>query len=200
MRAPRTLVIAAATAVVLTATACGDAATSSAGGAATSTSTSGTAAGTVRDADHAFAAGMIPHHEQAIEMAAVAQARATTPEVRRLAADIRAAQAPEIERMRGWLDAWGPAQSSGGHGGHGGGAGDGMLSESQMKQLEAATGSEVDRLFLEGMIEHHRGAVAMAEVQREQGGNPEARALAEAIITSQTAEIEKMRRLLDQLG
>jgi len=59
------------------------------------------------DADVAFAQQMIPHHQQAVEMAQLAETRAESPEVKDLAADIEAAQDPEIETMTGWLDSWG---------------------------------------------------------------------------------------------
>jgi uncharacterized protein (DUF305 family) len=72
---------------------------------------------------------------------------------------------------------------------------DGMLSDAEMETLRSATGTEFDRLYLEGMIQHHEGAISMAGMIVE-SENAEARALADAIITSQTAEIATMTALL----
>jgi uncharacterized protein (DUF305 family) len=144
------------------------------------------------DADVMFAQMMIPHHEQAVEMAEEAPARAADPEVRKLAERIEAAQAPEIARMAGWLGAWGRPTAAPGGMGHG----DGMMSDENMKRFEAATGAEFDRLFLEMMIAHHDGAIRMAEAELAGGVNPEARELAERIRTSQAAEVRLMRQLL----
>ena len=147
-------------------------------------------------ADVMFAQMMIPHHEQAIEMSDLILAEdGVSPEVVELAEQITAAQAPEIEQMESWLEEWGvPAMRGDGHGAMGGMGG--MLSEAAMDALEAADGAEAERLFLEGMIEHHEGAVAMAEQHQENGENAEALELTASIIESQTAEIELMEELL----
>lgn len=140
--------------------------------------------------DIMFAQMMIPHHEQAIEMSELALDRSVDPEIRELAEQIRAAQAPEIEQMKAWLE----ASNSGMTMDHDMGM-DGMLSESEMTDLRNATGTDFDRLYLEGMIQHHEGAIEMADMIVD-SANAEARELAEAIISSQTAEIELMRTLL----
>lgn len=149
------------------------------------------------DADVKFAQEMIPHHEQAVEMAELAADRAESTEVKQLAADIEAAQGPEIETMTGWLDAWGEDVPSGSmdHGdmGHGD---TGMMTEDDMTMLEDADGAEFDRMFLEMMIEHHEGAIDMARTEQANGGNPDAIALAEQVETDQEAEIDKMKQLL----
>lgn len=116
-----------------------------------------------------------------------------------LAQQIRAAQAPEIERMLGWLEEWGmPTSSEGGHGmGHG--AGDGMMSEQDMAALEEATGDDARRLFLEQMIVHHEGALQMTEMQLETGQHPDVLALAQQMHDDQSVEIGTMRQLLTEL-
>ena len=139
--------------------------------------------------DLAFAQGMIPHHEQAVEMATLALATSSDPEILALATQIRDAQAPEIEQMQGWLDSSDSMMMD--HDMQMGG----MLSTTEMDALANATGSEFDRLFLEGMIGHHEGAVQMAQMILN-SDNAEAKALGEAIVTSQTAEIELMRDML----
>lgn len=153
------------------------------------------------DADVTFAQQMIPHHEQAVAMAELADERAERDEVRELAADIEDAQAPEIELMTGWLDEWGaevPSTDDMGHGADHGGMTDmpGMMSEQQLADLEAAEGAAWDRMFLTLMIAHHEGAVEMAQTEQADGANPDAVALAEKIEADQTQEIALMRDLL----
>lgn len=144
-------------------------------------------------ADIMFAQTMIPHHQQAVDMSELAIERATDPEVRALAEQIRDAQAPEIELMERWLDASGVGMSMGDHDmGMGG-----MLGEDEMTALEDSTGAEFDRLYLEGMIEHHEGAIKMAQMVLN-SENPEVRELGDAIVESQTVEIEQMSQMLGE--
>lgn len=147
--------------------------------------------------DLMFAQMMIPHHEQAVEMSTLAETRTTNPEVLALAKQIKAAQSPEIEQMQGWLDASGSGEMNMDmdHMGHGM---QGMLSDQQMTALENAQGAQFDKLYLEGMIEHHEGAIQMAHMI-ENSDNAEARKLAEAIVTSQTAEIKQMKQMLSAM-
>lgn len=148
--------------------------------------------------DLMFANMMIPHHEQAIEMSDLAIEISENPEIVALARKIKAAQAPEIEQMKLWQDNGDP-----GHMGHDmmedfdndGNGMMGMLDEGDISELERATGVEFDRLFLQGMIAHHEGAIDMAEMVLD-SENKEAAALGKAIIESQTAEIEEMKTLL----
>lgn len=149
------------------------------------------------DADVMFAAMMIPHHEQAVEMADIVLAKpGVDPRVLDLATRIRDAQAPEIAQMQGWLEAWGADAAA--HEGmdHGD---DGMLTQDEIAALEQADGAAAARLFLEGMIAHHEGAVAMAQTQLEDGEDADALALAETIVATQQAEIDEMRALLEAL-
>jgi uncharacterized protein (DUF305 family) len=154
------------------------------------------------DADVAFATDMIPHHQQAVQMAELAADQAGSEEVRQLAEEIEAAQGPEIETMTGWLDDWGQEAPSGsmGHGdmGHGDASGGmpGMMTADEMNMLEDAEGAEFDRMFLEMMVRHHEGAIDMARTEQANGDNPEAIALAQQIETDQEAEIAKMKTLL----
>jgi len=150
------------------------------------------------DADVMFAQGMIPHHAQALDMAQLAEAREAGPEVTDLAAQIEAAQDPEIQLMTGWLEGWGEAvpdstldHSAMDHG-------NGMMTADQMTALDHATGDDFDRMFLELMIEHHEGAIAMSETELSEGANDEAKELAQEIIDGQQAEIDHMQELLDQ--
>ena len=156
----------------------------------------------VNAADVMFVEMMIPHHEQAIEMADIVLAKDDIdPAVIVLATDIKAAQGPEIDLMESWLADWGLPSMAGtggmGDGGHGDHGGDGMMSDDDMRALADADGAEASRLFLEQMIEHHEGAIEMAQNLVDDGENGEVRQLGEAIITAQKAEIELMRELLD---
>lgn len=162
------------------------------------------APGPFNDADVLFAQMMIPHHEQALEMAELADGRAENAGVKKLAAAIERAQDPEIRTMRAWLAGWGRPGSAGHGSGHGGGdaAGHGMagmMSEQDMKDLAGAKGEEFDRAFAELMIAHHEGAVAMAEDERRNGVNPTARKLADDVVRTQSAEVAELRRILGRL-
>ncbi len=163
------------------------------------TSTDSTSA-TFNDADEMFVIGMIPHHEQAIEMSDVILAKGGIDEdVSTLAQEIKTAQSPEIERMKGWLEDWGVPYDGSMSGMDHGNMGDGMMSDDDMAALVAVTGADASRLFLEGMILHHEGAVAMAQMVLESGKNPEVARLAQQIIASQTAEIATMQGILATL-
>jgi uncharacterized protein (DUF305 family) len=144
-------------------------------------------------ADTMFTQGMIPHHAQAVEMSdMMLKKQGMDARITALATKIKAAQAPEIEQMTGWLKSWNePAQMASGHG-----MADGMMGDDELKKLDTAQGSEAAKLFLTGMIAHHQGAVAMATTEISQGRNPDAIQLSKAIVTSQTAEIKEMQDLL----
>lgn len=157
---------------------------------------------TFNDDDTEFAQMMIIHHEGALEMAAFATSEATTAEVRSLAERIEAAQQPEIDLMAGWLQRWDqdmPDAAEHGAMDHGGMDMGGLSQEEAMEELRGLSGTDLDRRFLELMIEHHRGAVEMSQVQRERGENPEAVELAGRIIDDQEAEIAEMEQLLGDL-
>jgi uncharacterized protein (DUF305 family) len=138
-------------------------------------------------ADINFAEMMIPHHEQALEMVALAQTNTTNEEILALAEQIRGAQEPEIVLMKSW-----PGVDVSKHEGH---SMSGMLPDSEMEKLAAAKGAEFDRLFLEGMIKHHEGAIDMAK-EVVDSKNQSVMKLAEWIVNAQALEIETMRSLL----
>lgn len=193
---------------------------SSASTPATSASAGPAATGPHNPADVTFAAGMIPHHQQAITMAQMALTQATNPEVKKLATAIKAAQDPEIQTMSGWLTGWGqpvPATTATTHdmsqmgsptsdamGGTGGmdgmGGVSGMMSDEEMSQLSATSGAAFDKLWLQMMVKHHQGAVAMARTELTDGANTQAKQLAQSIIDSQSTEITTMTTLLTTLG
>lgn len=141
--------------------------------------------------DIMFAQMMIPHHQQALDMSELALSIAQSPDVLELAAQIKAEQDPEITLMRSWLTSAGASEDMG-HGSHGMG---GMLSEEEMAALLQASGPEFEKLFLEGMILHHEGAIDMTQMIQD-SKNPEVKALAESIVSSQQIQIDYMKTLL----
>jgi uncharacterized protein (DUF305 family) len=162
---------------------------------------SSAAATDLNEADITFLQGMVPHHEQAIEMAQMASSRAASQEVRDLAERIEGAQDPEITQMNALLQQAGVDTSggSGGHDAHGGSRmveHEGMMSEDQMAALENAMGPDFDKLFLTSMIEHHEGAVSTSEAVLKAGSSPEVKELARAILEAQRTEISEMQALL----
>jgi uncharacterized protein (DUF305 family) len=172
--------------------------------------TSAPAAEAHNDADVMFAQHMIPHHQQAIEMSDMLLAKqGVEPRVTELATQIKAAQGPEIEQMQGWLDEWGnppmAPMPSGDmnmpeHGGMPGmSSGQGMMSEQDMTALKNAQGVEAARLFLTQMIEHHQGAITMAQTEINDGQYPPAVEMARAIVSTQQQEIDTMNGILGSL-
>lgn len=153
------------------------------------------ASANANQADISFALDMIPHHEQAIEMAELAPSRAKDKEVRKLAEQIEGAQDPEIATMTGWLEKWGAEPSGMDHGAMGGDM-PGMMTDEDMAELKKSTGAAFDRIFMEMMIRHHKGAIEMAKTELNDGENSDAKKLAQDIIDAQQAEIDTMNDLL----
>ncbi|RJL32483.1 DUF305 domain-containing protein [Bailinhaonella thermotolerans] len=144
--------------------------------------------------DVMFARMMIPHHRQALDMAEMVPSRSASPEVKKLARRIEAAQDPEIRTMTGWLRQWGeeaPADGGGAHEGHG----SGMMTEADMRKLAGLKGERFDKEWLTMMIAHHKGAVEMAEQEKRAGRYAPAKEMADAIIRTQNVEIDEMREL-----
>jgi uncharacterized protein (DUF305 family) len=138
-------------------------------------------------ADVVFLQNMIPHHARAITMSQMARNRAASPKVKDLAARIEAEQGPEIQQMRSLLTAWGaPAPAT-----------PGGMGQGQMPGMMSGTG--FDRMFLQMMIVHHQSAIDMSQTELAQGSNPDARRLAQQIITAQQAEVREMQTLLQQI-
>lgn len=168
------------------------------GPAADSTSPAAEAPATAFNvADVTFAQMMIPHHEQAVEMSDDLLAKDGIDEdIVDLATAIKAAQEPEIAQLTDWLIQWRAQDSSMSDMPDMGDGSDGMMSDDDMMALQDAAGTDAGRLFLQQMTVHHEGAVAMAQLEIDNGENADARALAENILTTQTAEISVMAKLL----
>jgi len=155
--------------------------------------------------DVSFMQDMIPHHNQAVQMAALAADRTNREELLDAAGRITASQADEVEFMQQWLSQRGedvpePSAHDGMHTSH---SMAGMASPEQMTELAAATGTDFDRLFLQLMITHHEGAVEMVETLHDQPGSaydPVLFAFTDDITNDQTTEIERMNVVLSSLS
>ena len=149
------------------------------------------------DADVTFATMMIPHHAQGIEVAKLAATHASSSRIKQLATQISAEQVPEISQMQSLLAEWGepPASTTGMPGMA---SMPGMLTDQQMAQLNAATGPAFDRLFLQLMIVHDQGGIAMARTEMSDGLDSEAVTLAQNIDDAQEYAIPVLQQLLTQ--
>lgn len=153
--------------------------------------------------DAHFIEQMIPHHEDAITMAKIAQQKAKRPEIKDLAIDIITAQQKEIDEMKEWYKNWYGRELPTGdevmnqHGMMGNnGMHMGMMgNESDMSRLETA--ADFDKVFIEEMIPHHQMAVMMASMLKNGTQRPEMKQLADDIVTAQTDEIAQMREWYD---
>ena len=153
------------------------------------------------DADIAFMQMMIEHHDQAVTMTEWVEERTTDRDLRLLAERMRISQEDEIDFMVGWLQERGtPLQ--GDHADHSAGMMPGMLTEEQLDELEAATGEDFERLFLQYMIQHHTGALEMVADLRAAGGGMEISVsrFANDVEGDQGIEISRMQQMLAELG
>jgi uncharacterized protein (DUF305 family) len=154
-------------------------------------------------ADIHFMQGMITHHAQAVEMTDLLATRTASEDMRKLAQRISLSQADEIKMMERWLSARGEEVPSA-HAHHmmGGALMPGMLTPEEMEHLAAAKGTEFDRLFLEGMIKHHEGALAMVKdlfATPGAGQESDMFAFASDVDADQRMEINRMRSMLMEL-
>ena len=208
MQIHRTIAMSAAVLGVAALTACSSSTPDSAPSPTESVATAPMMQGSPTDI--AFAQSMIPHHQQAIEMADLAldPAAGASEQVKQLAEQIKGAQDPEIQQMTQWLQAWGaptamPGATDGGgtagmdHSGHdmGGMKMSGMRTAERMQQLEQARGADFDQTWLTMMIAHHQGAISMAQ-QAQASNSSQVTTLTDAIITGQQQEIATMQQLL----
>lgn len=142
--------------------------------------------------DAAFVAGMIPHHQGAVDMAQVVLERSTRPELRELARQMIASQTAEIALMEGWRSSGAVGTATGGS--MGAMMDDGSMMMGGMSADDLRTAADVDRAFLEAMIPHHQSAVMMAEMVAATTTNPDVERLAREIIAAQEREIAQMRQ------
>jgi uncharacterized protein (DUF305 family) len=141
-------------------------------------------------ADVTFAQNMIPHHQQAVDMAAMVPAHTADQTMHVIAANIAADQQAEIKTLNALLAGWGAA------GGTSMGGMAGMVDQATMTKLTTLAGPDFDRLWLTAMIGHHQGAVTMAQLEIAHGESPDAIHMANLIIKAQQREIAYMGHLL----
>jgi uncharacterized protein (DUF305 family) len=152
-------------------------------------------------ADVEFMQGMIAHHAQAIYMSRLAESHKANPKLLKLANKIDQSQVAEIRIMQGWLrsnnqmapdtSSWRTMKMSG------------MLTDEQIRELDAATGPDFDRAFLNYMIQHHEGALQMVKdlfAKPGAGQEVDVNVFANDAVTVQTAEIGAMRQMLSQVS
>jgi uncharacterized protein (DUF305 family) len=172
--------------------------------------------------DAGFARDMQIHHGQAVEMSYAVTLVTDDQSVRTMAYDVMTSQQGQIGRMSGWLDSWDlPAYSPAplmewmggvdagegheGHEGHEAGGNDGalmpgMATDAELEQLRQSSGLDAEILFLQLMVEHHRGGVDMASYAAEHAGEDEVRLAAERMASSQAVEIDAMNDMLVERG
>lgn len=153
-------------------------------------------AGSWNDADVDFVERMVPHHAQALEMAALAPDRASDPRVLAIADRVASAQQPEIDLMQAWLEQQGLPPADPDDHSHAGM--EGMVTDEQLFALRAAEGREFDRLFLEAMTQHHEGAITMAQSTSD-NANIVITDLIQDVVVSQSVEITRMAQVLADL-
>lgn len=157
--------------------------------------------------DVGFARDMSTHHRQAVTMAGLARDRSADDAVRTLAFDIESSQNNQVGMMQGWLQVWElPINSAAepmawmSDGGHTmrmtGNLMPGMATNDELAELRGLTGAELDVRFLQLMIRHHQGGVAMAAYAVEHADNDAVRQLAQSMVTTQSAEIATMESML----
>ena len=152
-----------------------------------------------------FAQMMIPHHEQAIVLAEIAEnpTSGASPEVTSLAAQIKSAQGPEVELMKSFLTQWDEPVVDPGSMDHGsmdhGSKMKGMLSVEELAKLSTLSGKVFDKEWMLAMIAHHEGAIEMARTVEQSGKNLEVQALAKTIISDQQVAIDQMKSMLANL-
>jgi uncharacterized protein (DUF305 family) len=156
------------------------------------------------DADVKFMQGMIGHHTQAVEMVELLKTRSSSEDMKKLGLRIELSQEDEIKMMQRWLQVRGQ-EVPGPHAMHMAGAHlmPGMLSPEEMAQLAAAKGTEFDRLFLEGMIKHHGGALTMVEelfATPGAGQEVEIFSFASDVDSDQRMEIDRMGAMLNAIA
>jgi uncharacterized protein (DUF305 family) len=157
----------------------------------------------VTGADVAFMQGMIGHHQQAIVMTDLLASRTASEEMKKLALRISLSQEDEIRMMTRWLELHQqPVPGAAATHVHGDALMPGMLTETEIERLSSATGVEFDRLFLEGMIKHHGGALTMVKQLFEAPGagqDGDIFAFASEVDADQRIEIERMSAMLEEL-
>ena len=154
---------------------------------------SGSATPAPNDADVTFTQNMIPHHQQAIDMAKLVDSHTERPELLQLADSIVTSQGQEITQLQGWLRSWNKPATPEGMG-HGGMEMPGTMSEADMAHLMDLEGTEFDVAFAEMMVAHHQGAIDMAKTELRDGSLSEVKQFAQKVIDDQQKEVDQLQQ------
>lgn len=146
-------------------------------------------------ADVAFATGMMPHHQQGVDLSTPVPGHTGNPELIKLASGIAANQQQEIQTLKGFLTQW-SAQPDADTRGPADMAMTGMVDDATMTKLASLQGAEYDKLWLQSMIGHHQGAIDMAKAEITNGVNTDAITLAKKMVSTQQGEIDQMKKML----
>lgn len=175
------------------------------GGIALGRSTADTYGPAEGSIDVAFLQDMVTHHGQAVEMAVWARNNTADPVVRQVAFDIESTQTSQVGRMEGWLTLWGqpltpPSGQYMGWMGMPSAAMPGMATPADLARMRAATGRDLDVVFLQLMLRHHQGGLPMMQAAEAEASVPAVRALAASMVASQSAESRTMTQMLAERG
>ncbi|WUG43341.1 DUF305 domain-containing protein [Kitasatospora sp. NBC_00458] len=158
-----------------------------------------------------FARDMATHHQQAVDLSFIVRDRTSDEHTRTLAFDIINTQANQRGMMMGWLDQWGLPQHSPakpmawmgmkhGYEPHDGSLMPGMATNTQLTKLRSLNGRDAEVLFLQLMLEHHKGGVEMAQGYVDVAKNETEKRLAQSMVAGQTSEIQLMTDMLGERG
>jgi uncharacterized protein (DUF305 family) len=194
--APKVFRVAAAVVIVLAS--CGSPSTPEPTGPSGASPTRDSRSADHNAADVAFAEGMIPHHRQAVDMAAMVPSRSTNPDLLVMATHISSDQQAEILTMKGLLTQWDvrDAPSHENPDAHTGMPVAGMVDGATLNTIQSLSGMSFDALWMTSMISHHEGAIAMARMEIDHGRSSDAIKLATLMISAQQREIAQMNHLL----
>jgi uncharacterized protein (DUF305 family) len=190
----RIVAVAAALATAAVVASCSTATDHSQHGSSATTSSAVVAAHNADDV--MFAQMMIPHHQQAVELSALVPQHTANQALVALAAKISGEQQPEINAMKALLLQW--DVDPGAMGDHSGMAMQGMVDDATMAKLNSLRGPEFDTLWLQSMINHHQGAIEMANNEIAKGQSVDMITMAKAMVTAQQAEINQMKQMLGE--
>jgi uncharacterized protein (DUF305 family) len=149
---------------------------------------------TWNDADVSFAQMMLADHQMVGEMATVAQRKATTADLKALSKKLKSEQTEAVDEISGWLTAWGePTEAGAAHAQM-----PGAMTEADMTMLTSMKkGMDFDMMFAQMMVEHHRGAIAMAEEEAANGKDADAKAMATSMVTTLQAQVTALEKIAD---
>jgi uncharacterized protein (DUF305 family) len=192
----RALITAASLATALVLAACGGntdnpgAASGSTNNPPAATQSGSTAAKSWNDADVSFAQMMIADHKMVVDMAAIAETKASSSQLKTLATQMKSGQNESITQLTAMLKTWGKPTT----GDMAGMNMPGAMTEADMAELKAMKGMEFDMMFAKMMVEHHNGSIQMCRDELTNGLSAEAKAMANEMIKTETAQVTALQK------